>query len=330
MREDSNLPPAADEYGRTVSPYFNLEDKKEKYEADKLFKKLRRKTGSAIADYGMIKEGDKVLVCISGGKDSYAMLDLLLSLKRSSPFDFTLVPVHLDSGFPGSPEHKVREHLDKVGLDYLWLKKDVYALSHEHINDPRKTLCSICSRLRRGYLYACARAIGAEKVALGHHRDDLLATYFLNLFYGGIMKTMPPMLRTDDGRLSVIRPLCYCKESELIRLCRLKDYPVLPKGLCGAGENEQRSAIMQMLRQWESENPKRLEIIFKALKNIVPSHLLDSRLYDFEGARLKGDPYFVHSATYRAGKLSGSDPADLVKDAWCRPRLQITSLTKEE
>lgn len=280
VRDDKELPQKADDYARHVSPYFNIEDKQAKYKADKLFKRLRRKVGNAIGDFGMIEPNDKIMVCISGGKDSYALLDILLSLKRSAPFPFTLIPVHLDAGFPNTPEGVVEEHLKKVGLDYIIIKRPVFEISKEKMQGT-KTMCSICSRMRRGFLYSKAREIGANKIALGHHRDDILATYFLNLFYSGIMKTMPPILRTDDDTLTVIRPLAYCKEKDLTTLSKLKDYPVLPKGLCGYGEDQQRAAMLAMLRQWDRENPKRTEIIFKSLQNVVPSHLLDRNLFDF-------------------------------------------------
>ncbi len=263
------------------------DERKAKYHLDKLFKRLRRKAGHAIGDYGMIEDGDKILVCISGGKDSYAMLDLLLSLKRSAPIDFTLIPIHLVSGFPNSPEHMVRGYLDSTGLEYIWLERPVYRISLEKISGQRTTMCSICSRMRRGFLYAAAREAGANKIALGHHRDDILATYFLNLFYSGTMKTMPPILRTDDDTLTVIRPLAYCREEDLRELAAIKAYPVLPKGLCGYGENEQRAAMLKMLHNWDRAYPKRLDIIFKALKNVKPSHLLDRTLFDFSGAGRK-------------------------------------------
>lgn len=291
MRNDTDLPQKADDYARHVSPYFNIEDKQAKYKADKLFKRLRRKTGNAIGDFGMIEPNDKIMVCVSGGKDSYALLDLLLSLKRSAPFPFTLVPVHLEAGFPNTPQGVVENHLKKVGLDYIIIKRPVFEISKAKMSSKDKTMCSICSRMRRGFLYAKAREIGANKIALGHHRDDILATYFLNLFYSGIMKTMPPILRTDDDTLTVIRPLAYCKEKDLTTLSKLKEYPVLPKGLCGYGEDQQRAAMLAMLRQWDRENPKRTEIIFKSLQNVVPSHLLDRNLFDFtdisKGPRVK-------------------------------------------
>ena len=280
MQNDKDLPEKADEYGRTVSPYFNIEDKQEKYRADKLFKRLRRKVGHAIGDYGMIEEGDKILVCMSGGKDSYFLLDMLLSLKRSAPINFSLIPVHIDSGFPNSPEHLLEDHLKKVGRDYIMAKRPIYEICKEKV--PQGTpYCSMCSRLRRGYLYSLAREIGANKLALGHHRDDSLATFFLNLFYSGMMKAMPPVLRTDSDDLTVIRPLIYCREKDIYEISKLKQYPVLPKGLCGWGEDQQRANMIKMIRSWDKEFPKRADIAFKALKNVAPSHLLDRELFDF-------------------------------------------------
>ena len=280
MINDTNFPKAADEYARCVSPYFNIEDKQEKYKADKLFKRLRRKVGHAIGDYGMIEENDRILVCMSGGKDSYVLLDMLLSLKRSAPINFELIPVHIDSNFPNSPEYLLEDHLKKVGLKYHFLKRPVYDICKEKIADGIP-YCSLCSRLRRGYLYSFAREIGANKVALGHHKDDCLATFFLNIFYSGMMKAMPPVLRNDKDDLTVIRPLIYCRERDLITLSKIKNYPVLPKGLCGFGEDQQRSAMNKMIKQWDKDYPKRADIVFKALKNVAPSHLLDKELFDF-------------------------------------------------
>ena len=280
MINDTKFPKAADEYARCVSPYFNIEDKQEKYKADKLFKRLRRKVGHAIGDYGMIEENDKILVCMSGGKDSYVLLDMLLSLKRSAPINFELIPVHIDSNFPNAPEYLLEDHLKKVGLKYHFLKRPVYDICKEKIADGIP-YCSLCSRLRRGYLYSFAREIGANKVALGHHKDDCLATFFLNIFYSGMMKAMPPVLRNDKDDLTVIRPLIYCRERDLITLSKIKNYPVLPKGLCGFGEDQQRSAMNKMIKQWDKDYPKRADIVFKALKNVAPSHLLDKELFDF-------------------------------------------------
>ena len=280
MINDTNFPKAADEYAKCVSPYFNIEDKQEKYKADKLFKRLRRKVGHAIGDYGMIEENDRILVCMSGGKDSYVLLDMLMSLKRSAPINFELIPVHIDSNFPNAPEYLLEDHLKKVGLEYHFLKRPVYDICKENIADGIP-YCSLCSRLRRGYLYSFAREIGANKVALGHHKDDCLATFFLNIFYSGMMKAMPPVLRNDKDDLTVIRPLIYCRERDLITLSKIKNYPVLPKGLCGFGEDQQRSAMNKMIKQWDKEYPKRADIVFKALKNVAPSHLLDKELFDF-------------------------------------------------
>lgn len=280
MINDTNFPKAADEYARCVSPYFNIEDKQEKYKADKLFKRLRRKVGHAIGDYGMIEDNDRILVCMSGGKDSYVLLDMLLSLKRSAPINFELIPVHIDSNFPNAPEYLLEDHLKKVGLKYHFLKRPVYDICKEKIADGIP-YCSLCSRLRRGYLYSFAREIGANKVALGHHKDDCLATFFLNIFYSGMMKAMPPVLRNDKDDLTVIRPLIYCRERDLITLSKIKNYPVLPKGLCGFGEDQQRSAMNKMIKQWDKDYPKRADIVFKALKNVAPSHLLDKELFDF-------------------------------------------------
>ena len=280
MINDTNFPKAADEYARCVSPYFNIEDKQEKYKADKLFKRLRRKVGHAIGDYGMIEENDRILVCMSGGKDSYVLLDMLMSLKRSAPINFELIPVHIDSNFPNAPEYLLEDHLKKVGLEYHFLKRPVYDICKEKIADGIP-YCSLCSRLRRGYLYSFAREIGANKVALGHHKDDCLATFFLNIFYSGMMKAMPPVLRNDKDDLTVIRPLIYCRERDLITLSKIKNYPVLPKGLCGFGEDQQRSAMNKIIKQWDKDYPKRADIVFKALKNVAPSHLLDKELFDF-------------------------------------------------
>ena len=280
MQNDTDFPEQADAYARNVSPYFNIEDKQEKYKADKLFKRLRRKVGHAIGDYGMIEENDKILVCISGGKDSYVLLDMLLSLKRSASINFTLIPVHIDSGFPNSPEYMLEDHLKKVGLEYHMLPRPVYELCKEKVGEGIP-YCSLCSRLRRGYLYSFAREIGANKVALGHHKDDCLSTFFLNIFYSGMMKAMPPVLRNDKDDLTVIRPLIYCRERDLISLSKVKQYPIMPKGLCGWGEDQQRANMNKMIKSWDKDYPKRADVVFKALKNVAPSHLLDKELFDF-------------------------------------------------
>lgn len=290
MQNDKSLSSQAESYGKTASPSFSVVDKQHKYKADKLYKRLRHHVGRAIGDYGMIEEGDKILVCMSGGKDSYAMLDLLLSLKRSAPVNFTLLPVHIESGFPNSPWQRLEEHLKRVGLEYRIIKKPVYELCKAKVKEG-KPYCSMCSRLRRGFLYATARELGANKLALGHHKDDALCTLFLNLFYGGILKSMPPVLRTDTDDLTVIRPLIYCRERDIKLLSELKQYPLLPKGLCGFGEDQQRASMARMIRSWEKDFPKRADIVFHAMQNVKPSHLFDKELFDFSkisnGPRIK-------------------------------------------
>ncbi|MBO6259147.1 MAG: tRNA 2-thiocytidine(32) synthetase TtcA [Succinivibrio sp.] len=280
MHSDNSLPLKTEVSGTTVNPAVSASDRQRKYNADKLYKRLRHHVGRAIGDYGMIEEGDKILVCMSGGKDSYAMLDLLLSLKRSAPVNFTLLPVHIESGFPGSPWHLLEDHLKRTGLEYRIVRKPVYELCRTKVK-PGKPYCSMCSRLRRGFLYAAARELGANKVALGHHKDDALCTLFLNLFYGGVLKSMPAVLRTDSDDLTVIRPLIYCRERDLTKLSELKQYPLLPKGLCGFGEDEQRANMAKMIRSWDRNFPKRADIVFHAMQNVKPSHLFDKELFDF-------------------------------------------------
>lgn len=280
MKNDSTLPPKADEYGRHASPYYQIEDKQEKYKADKLFKRLRRKVGHAIGDFGMVEEGDRILVAMSGGKDSYALLDLLLSLRRSAPVRFDLIPVHIISGFPNADDSPLEEHLKRVGLPYHIIPVPIYKLCQEKV-EPGKPFCPLCSRLRRGYLYRTARELKCNKLALGHHKDDALCTFFLNLFYSGIIKSMPPVLRNDEDDVTVIRPLIYCRERDIKELSKLRAYPILPKGLCGWGEDQQRAAMAKMIRRWDKECPKRPDIVFKALSEVIPSHLFDRKLFDF-------------------------------------------------
>lgn len=253
-----------------------------KYNADKLFKRLRKLTGKAIADYGMIGDGDRVMVCLSGGKDSYAMLDLLLSLKRRAPVDFELVAVNLDQKQPGFPAHILPEYLESVGVDYHVLERDTYSVVKRVIPEG-KTTCGLCSRLRRGNLYAFARDNGFTRIALGHHLDDIVETFFLNLLYGGTLKAMPPKLQSDDGDNIVIRPLAYCRETDLERLAGTRGYPIIPCNLCGTQPNLQRQAIKHMLAEWDRRQPGRTETIFKALTNVAPSQLCDTQLFDFIG-----------------------------------------------
>jgi len=253
---------------------------KARYEQNKLQKKLRRLTGSAVVDYGMIEDGDKVMVCLSGGKDSYTLLDMLLSLKRNAPIRFELVAVNLDQKQPGFPEHVLPGYLAGLGVEYHVLEEDTYSVV-QSLTPEGKTTCPVCSRLRRGILYSFARRIGAQKIALGHHLDDVVETLFLNLFHGGRLKAMPPKLKSDDGTNMVIRPLYYCRERDIARWASVRDYPIIPCNLCGSQENLQRQVIKEMLAGWDELAPGRVENIARALRHVVPSHLGDRDLFDF-------------------------------------------------
>lgn len=255
-------------------------DKKSRTEFNKLQKRLRRLVGTAITDYNMIEEGDKVMVCLSGGKDSYTMLEILLNLQLSAPVKFEVVAVNLDQKQPGFPEHVLPEYLKKRGVPFYILEKDTYSIVKE-LTPEGKTFCAVCSRLRRGNLYFFAQEIGATKVALGHHRDDILATLFLNMFHGGKLKAMPPKLLSDDGRNILIRPLAYCKEKDIAEFARLKGFPIIPCNLCGSQENLQRASINNMLREWDKLYPQRLDSMFTAVQNVAPSQLADKALFDF-------------------------------------------------
>ena len=251
-------------------------------EANKLQKRLRRNVGKAVADYRMIEEGDRIMVCLSGGKDSYAMLDILMNLQKNAPIKFDLVAVNLDQKQPGFPEHVLPAYLDKLDIEYHILEKDTYSIVTSKIPEG-KTYCSLCSRLRRGTLYGFAEQIGATKVALGHHRDDIVETLFLNMFYQGKLKAMPPKLLSDDKRNILIRPLAYCRESDLTELAELKQFPIIPCNLCGSQVGLQRNAVKDMLKQWERQFPGRVDAIFGAIKNVAPSQLADTELFDFVG-----------------------------------------------
>ncbi len=260
--------------------------RKASYNQNKLRKRLRRLTGQAIADYNMIEAGDRVMVCLSGGKDSYTMLDILLHLQRSAPIDFEIIAVNLDQKQPGFPEHVLPEYLEAMGVPYYILERDTYSVVRSVIPEG-KTTCGLCSRLRRGTLYGFAEQIGAHKIALGHHRDDIVETLFLNMFFGGKLKAMPPKLLSDDKQNIVIRPLAYCKESDIERYAAQQDFPIIPCNLCGSQENLQRVEIKKMLREWEKEFPGRTETIFKSLNNVSPSQLADRELFDFETLSLQ-------------------------------------------
>lgn len=261
----------------------------QKYNINKLQKRLRRNTGDAIVDYSMIEDGDRVMVCISGGKDSYVMLDMLMSLQKSAPVSFSLIVVNLDQKFPEYPAHVLPEYLNQLGVDYKIIEEDTYAIVKDKIAEG-KTQCSLCSRLRRGILYRTAKELGVTKIALGHHREDILETLFLNMFHGGKLKTMPPKLVTDDGQHVVIRPLAYCREKDIIRFAQVRQYPILPESLCGIEPSDmQRQMIKQMLNAWDKQFPGRIETMFRAIQNVVPSHLADLSLFDFKSLHCLAD-----------------------------------------
>lgn len=254
----------------------------------KLQKKLRRQVSWAIRDFNMIEDGDVVMVCVSGGKDSYTLLDILLLLKRIAPISFDIVAVNLDQKQPGYPEDVLPAYLNEQGIAHYILEKDTYSIVKSVVPEG-KTYCSACSRLRRGSLYGFAKQIGATKIALGHHRDDMLATFFLNLFHGGALKSMPPKLLSDDKQNLLIRPLAYVEEKDIIEYARLKEFPIIPCNLCGSQTNLQRAVINDMLREWDGAHPQRLASIFKALQNVAPSQLADRELFDFETLSLERD-----------------------------------------
>jgi tRNA 2-thiocytidine biosynthesis protein TtcA len=257
-----------------------LDRRKESYEAGKLAKRIRRQVGEAIADFDMIGEGDKVMVCLSGGKDSHALLDVLLSLQEKSPVKFDLIAVNLDQKQPGFPAHVLPAYLEGLGVPFRIIEQDTYSVVKRVIPEG-KTMCSLCSRLRRGVLYRVATELGCSKIALGHHRDDILATFFLNLFHGGQLKAMPAKLVSDDGKHVVIRPLAYVAEADLAAYAEMKRFPIIPCTLCGSQDNLQRKQIGEMLREWERRSPGRVESMLRALTEVRPSHLLDRKLFDF-------------------------------------------------
>ncbi|VUD56492.1 tRNA 2-thiocytidine biosynthesis protein TtcA [Thalassocella blandensis] len=262
-----------------------LIDRKSKLEFNKLQKRLRRNVGKAIEDFNMIEDGDKVMVCLSGGKDSYSMLDILLGLQKSAPIKFDIVAVNMDQKQPGFPEDVLPNYLDSLGVEYHIVEKDTYSIVKSVIPEG-KTTCGLCSRLRRGTLYGFAEQIGATKIALGHHRDDVVETLFLNLFYAGRLKAMPPKLLSDDKRNVLIRPLFYCTEKDLIEFSNLKQFPIIPCNLCGSQENLQRQVIKEMLTGWEKSFPGRVETIFSSLQRVSLSQLADQQLFNFKGLTL--------------------------------------------
>lgn len=277
MNAPAELPPPAPHKAR----------QKERHEANKLDKRLLRLAGQAIGDFNMIEDGDRVMVCLSGGKDSYGLLDVLLKLRSRAPIRFDLVAVNLDQKQPGFPAHVLPQYLTALGVPFHIETQDTYSIVTRVI-PAGKTLCSLCSRLRRGILYRVASELGATKIALGHHRDDILGTFFLNLFYGGRLKGMPPKLVSDDGRHVVIRPLAYVREADLARYAQVKGFPIIPCNLCGSQENLKRKEVKRMLLEWERRHPGRVENTFNALARVVPSHLMDAGLFDFRGLKATG------------------------------------------
>jgi len=275
-------------------------DDKVAYENNKLHKRLCRLVGQAIGDFNMIEEGDKVMVCLSGGKDSYGMLDVLLALQQKAPLHFELIAVNLDQKQPGFPERVLPEYLEALGVPYRIVEQDTYSVVKRVVPEG-KTMCALCSRLRRGALYRIAGELGATKIALGHHRDDVLATFFLNLFHAGTLKAMPAKLLSDDGRYVVIRPLAYVAEDDLAAYAQAKDFPIIPCTLCGSQENLQRKVVGRMLKAWEKTEPGRISSILRALTDVRPSQLLDRKLFDFGGLKpnVNHDPRPVSVVRFR-------------------------------
>ena len=262
--------------------------RKEQYEANKLAKRLRRQVGQAVGDFNMIEAGDRIMVCLSGGKDSYGLLDILMQLREKAPIPFELVAVNLDQRHPGYPEHVLPDYLRALGIPFHIAVQDTYSTVKRLIPEG-KTMCSLCSRLRRGVLYRVAGELGATKIALGHHRDDILETLFLNMFHGGKLKAMPPKLVSDDGKHVVIRPLAYAKEEDLEAYALEKAFPIIPCDLCGSQATLQRKQIKAMLQEWEKRHPGRVESIFRSLAKIRPTHLMDGNFYNFADVRATGE-----------------------------------------
>ncbi len=263
---------------------LHRDPRRAEYEEAKLAKRIRRQVGEAIADFRMIEEGDRVMVCLSGGKDSHGLLDVLLSLKEKAPVPFELVAVNVDQKQPGFPEHVLPEYLESRDVPFRIVEQDTYSVVKRVIPEGQ-TMCSLCSRLRRGILYRIAGELGATKIALGHHREDVLATFFLNLFHGGQLKAMPAKLLSDDGKHVVIRPLVYVAEDDLAAYAQARRFPIIPCTLCGSQENLQRKQVGELLREWEKRHPGRIESIVRALTEVRPSHLLDRKLFDFAGLK---------------------------------------------
>ena len=268
------------QYDQNMKQMTTSLSRKQNFEFNKLQKRLRRNVGRAIEDFNMIENGDRIMVCLSGGADSYTLLDILMSLQLNAPVDFELVAVNLDQKQPDFPAHVLPGFLKELGIPFHILEQDTYSVVKEVVPEG-KTMCGLCSRLRRGVLYTFAGKNGISKIALGHHRDDMIETLFLNMFYGGKLKSMPPKLLSDDGQNIVIRPLAYCRETDIKEYAGWKEFPIIPCNLCGSQDNLQRQAIKSMLREWDRKYPGRTETIFASMQNVVPTHLTDTELFDF-------------------------------------------------
>lgn len=299
---------------------------KQKYSFNKLQKRLRRNVGKAIADFGMIEANDKVMVCLSGGKDSYTMLDILLFLRGIAPIHFDIIAVNLDQKQPGFPEHILPEYLDELGVEYKIVEEDTYSIVKEKVPEG-KTTCSLCSRLRRGILYRTATELGATKIALGHHRDDMLETLFLNMFHGGKLKSMPAKLVSDNGQHIVIRPLAYCSEADIEKYAQAVEFPIIPCNLCGSQENLQRQNIKHMLQDWNRRFPGRIESMFRAIQNVAPSHLLDRNLHDFQAITTVDGPVVDGDTAFDTPSFDTFNPADQENDQAEVSPVQIVNLT---
>ena len=293
-----------------------VDPRKQAFEENKLDKKLCRLVGQAIGDFGMIADGDKVMVCVSGGKDSYAMLDILLKLRERAPIQFEIVAVNLDQKQPNFPAETLPNYLSSLGVPFHIEEQDTYSIVKRVIPEG-KTTCGLCSRLRRGILYRVADELGATKIALGHHREDILETLLLNMFYGGKLKAMPPKLRSDDGRHLVIRPLAYVPEKLIERYAQSMEFPIIPCDLCGSQPNLQRSAMKKLLRDWERDFPGRIENLFRSLHHIVPSHLLDQDAFDFQNLTIHSDLAHL-SKSYEGDRAidEGTDACESIEPSW--------------
>lgn len=290
-------------------------ERKQRLEFNKLQKRLRRHVGQAIAEYNMIEDGDKIMVCLSGGKDSYAMLDILLNLQKTAPVNFELVAVNMDQKQPGFPEDILPNYLESLGVPYYIVEKDTYSVVKSLVPEG-KTTCGICSRLRRGTLYGFAEEIGANKVALGHHKDDIVETLFLNMFYGGRLKAMPPKLLSDDKRNIIIRPMAFCRESDIAKYAEQKQFPIIPCNLCGSQENLQRQNIKQMLQQWDKESPGRTDTIFSAISKVSASQLADKNLFDFMSLTIDRSEENPHVSEYADNKTVTGGNHDSAVAMW--------------